>query len=855
MTKSEFIKHLLCTAGATTLAMAMAAPPASAQTAARGSANIETVIVTGARDQAQQVKRQAQVILDIAPLDQIRSMPDSNAAEALQRLPGISLEADTGEGRFINIRGMDADLNGTTFDGVRMTSSNPASPMSGGRAVAFDSFPAGLLGGVEVIKSLTPDVDAEGLGGVVNIQPRTIPVGQDHIIDASIGGGIEALRGSPIYKGDITVGQRFFDDKLSVIFSYGFEQDHRGIDDVEADYINDPTTVPPGTSAFLTKKAFDDVQYRWYQYHRSRQGFGGGFTYNPDSNTSIYLRGFNSGYSERAEKHEFVITGLADNILSVNNTTGAFTSSGAKSRYSDITTKEDVGNELVEFGGNTLIADTVTMDARISWTQGHDRFPYSVNTRFSNPTPFDIVINNSDPTHPTNQALGGINLVDPALYTKASGSNSPSKNTDNEYGGVVNFSLPLDLIGEGGVFKFGGSVRERARRAQRFAAGLNPVSQKLPDYVAGPDIVYYDNRFNIGPQPIFSKLLTIPQSPATADPSTTEHDNENIYAGYAQYNTTFGDFDVLAGVRFEATKGTYRANTITTDTLGNDTITPNTVAHSYNDIFPDVSVKYQATDDLQIRAAFSTAIARPGFNQITAARTVNLQNAIPVVTQGNPDLKPTLGRNFDLTASWFLPQGGIASIGVFYKSFSNYIVSTQLNNVTNVTGFTGQPVDLISYSNVGAAHAAGIELEYNQKFEFLPDPLSDFGFEGNLTAIQSRGQIRPGERHALPQTSPFNYNAALYYDNGPLDLKIGASYVSTNLWAVGGSSATDLYSQPRLRVDFGGSYQVTEEVQAYLSIKNITNTKLEFTQTNDRNFPVQREFYEPDYMFGVRVKM
>ena len=95
----------------------------------------------------------------------------------------------------------------------------------------------------------------------------------------------------------------------------------------------------------------------------------------------------------------------------------------------------------------------------------------------------------------------------------------------------------------------------------------------------------------------------------------------------------------------------------------------------------------------------------------------------------------------------------------------------------------------------------------------------------------------------------------LYYDQGPLYLKLGASYVSANLWAVGGSSATDLYSQPRFRLDFGGSYNITEELQLYLDIKNLTNTKLEFTQTNDRNFPVQREFYDADYLLGIRVKM
>ncbi len=95
---------------------------------------------------------------------------------------------------------MDADLNGTTYDGVRMMANNPASPQGGGRAVAFDAFPAGFFGGIEVIKSLTPSMDAEGLGGVVNIQPRTIPLGEDHVFDASIGGGIQSLRDTGVYR-------------------------------------------------------------------------------------------------------------------------------------------------------------------------------------------------------------------------------------------------------------------------------------------------------------------------------------------------------------------------------------------------------------------------------------------------------------------------------------------------------------------------------------------------------------------------------------------------------------------------------------------------------------------------------
>jgi TonB-dependent receptor len=819
------------------------------------STSIEAVTITGTRTAASEVEKQAPNILDIAPLEQIRSLPDANAAEALQRLPGVSMESDSGEGRFINIRGMDADLNGTTYDGVRMMASNPASPQGGGRAVAFDSFPAGILGGIEVMKSLTPDMDAEGLGGVVNILPRTIPTGQDQFLDASVGSGIESLRGSPVYKGDITAGKRFFDDKVAVILSYGYEQDHRGINDIEADYINDPTTVPAGTSAFLTQKAFDDLQFRRYQYHRLRQGFGGSITYSPDSNSNLYLRAMHAGYVEWANKHEFVLSSLADNIQSVNNTTGDFTSLGAASHYADINTRESVGNDLLELGGNTLIGDTVKVDGRLSWTQGYDHFPYGITAKFSNPTPFDVVYNNTNPNLPTYSVVGGANLVNPALYSTLSGTNSPSNTNDTEFAQALNFSMPLNLVGENGVFKFGGNLRERSRKAQQYGANLVPVSQNLTDYVGGPDDIYYGGHYDLGPQPDYRKLLTIPNSQITADPTTFEHDNENVYAGYAQYSTSFGALDVIAGVRIESTDGTYRANTETTDTLGNTTITPGTATHSYTNVFPDVSLKYQASDNLQLRAAFTTAIARPGFNQISAARSINLNNATPIVSQGNPDLSPTLGRNVDLTAVYDLPDNGEVSIGLFYKAFSDYVISTEQLNATNVPGFIGQNVDLVSYSNIGAAHAEGVELSYNQQFSFLPGPFSGLGFDGNMTYVESRGEIRAGEEHTLPQTSPFNYNAGIFYESGPVYLKLAAAFVSSNLWVVGGSSSTDLYSQSRFRLDFGSTYDINDQVQAYFDIKNISSTHLEFTQTNNRNFPVQNEYYGQDYLFGVRVRL
>lgn len=211
----------------------------------------------------------------------------------------------------------------------------------------------------------------------------------------------------------------------------------------------------------------------------------------------------------------------------------------------------------------------------------------------------------------------------------------------------------------------------------------------------------------------------------------------------------------------------------------------------------------------------------------------------------------------DLTAEYYLAAGGIASAGLFYKSFSNYIIPT----VRFVPGSEFPPyfspnqvVELDSFENIGAAHAEGVELQYVQQFVFLPPPFDGFGFDGNLTYVESRGDIRIGESHALPQTSPFNWNAAVFYEKAPFELRLAASYVSANLWAVGSDPGTDQYSQPRLRVDFGGSYAITDTISWYLDAKNITNTRLEFTQTNNANFPVQREFYDSDFLTGIKVQ-
>ena len=882
MTNYTLAARLLGTSAYAVLLLAVA-QSAAAQTT--NGSQVETVTVTAKRIQAQEVKREAPNVIEVQPYTEMRKLPDVNIAEALQRIPGISMESDTGEGRFINIRGMDADLNGTTFDGVVLTASNQSTPQGGARAVAFDAFPSELVGGVEVVKSLTPDMDATGLGGVVNLVPRAPATNGNSYLDVGAGAGLEPLRDRPRWQSDITGSTTFdFDDhqgsdRFAFVGTLAFDEDWRGIDDLEEAYTNDPlNTNDPSTA-----KVFDNVQYRWYEYHRTRRGAGGMLSFTPNANNTFYVRALYAGYSEHANKQHLEIHNLGDSTTGPD-ANGNFSAPDGVPLQTLTDSDENVSNSLFAVGGHSIFG-SLKADYRVSWTRGQDDFPKNWGAAFSLPDTvvgsdgtlgaIPIVYNNiKSAAFPTFNA-GPVNLADPSNYVLGPGAsnssinNGVSKSYEQEWSGSVDFTVPLQFFDQDGTFKFGGMARLRQRgvSADNMTYQL-PADVSLAGLVNGASHVYYDNMFNIGPSLNAAAIETLPglflSQPAQdlqSDLASFEHDDENVYSGYVMYTTNFGPLGVLTGVRFEATDGRYHANLQTTDTLGNVTYTPNTNKQDYTDFFPTLQTKYQVDDQTQVRAVFSTAIARPGFNQITGAKSIDFSSPPDVsISTGNPSLKPTTGDSFDLTAERYTPEGGLATVGAFYKYFSNYIIPTSnripnsQDGLTLPAGFTNGITTIGSFENIGNAFSEGLEASYTQKLLFLPDPLDGLGVEGNLTYNHARGAIRLGERHQLPQDSPFNYNAAVFYEKGPISVRLAASYVSANIFSVGSDSTQDVYAQPRFRLDLGSTYDISNNVELYFDAKNLTNTLLEFTQTDNKYYPIQREFYGPTFFFGVRVR-
>jgi TonB-dependent receptor len=338
-----------------------------------------------------------------------------------------------------------------------------------------------------------------------------------------------------------------------------------------------------------------------------------------------------------------------------------------------------------------------------------------------------------------------------------------------------------------------------------------------------------------------------------------QQDNkEDVYAAYAQEQLTFGKLELLAGLRFELTRATYTGNDSVptsggpterggqTLTFNGSTLVPVSSSNNYSNVFPTLQARYELQPDLIARATYSSAIGRPGFNQANPAATIDAANNI--VTMGNPGLKPITSNNLDLSIERYFQQGGIASLGVFDKELSNYIFGrTQYGGITNpviLSGLGSQATltQVVTYANIPKSRAWGVEVNYAQKFTFLPGWLSGFGTNLNYTYVQARGDIRPGESAQLPSTSQDNYNAELYWEYDRFAVRGALSYVGRSLLFVGNTAALDQFTESRLAADASASYAIDKHFSIYVAGRNLLNTAHTITE-GASNRVIQRETF------------
>lgn len=854
-----------------------------------GSNALQEVTVLGQRttpDVARAAQEQAPNLINITTANEMQKLPDVNTGEAIRRVPGISLETDTGEGRYINIRGLDADLNSTTFGGLRLPPTNNSSPSGAGRAVAFDSIPVGFVGAIKVTKSNLPEQDAEALGGTIDITPKTVPADGKPFAEVKLGSGVELLRHTSIIDLAGTAGARFGGggeggyQPFSLLVVASTYDDRRGIDDAEAAFVDNQVGGIPD-------KAFAAFEQRYYTYHRERHGYGADFGFQPDDNNQWFLRYYDAGYSETVSRNLLHWDIAGQPTVDPNDPHGFddtlnFLSKSLRDE------KEYLDSKVVELGGKNTVGGGGTLDYHVGYTKGTYYKPYDYNSTFESSTNAGVFYDNTTlPNWPIVRILPGsnVNPADPGGYVLNSLNNQTQHSNDNELGVGVNLALATHWTRRSDEeLKFGLNARIRHKTGDVTSTSATVPALPLSSAVYGGNVVYYDGHYSNGPQIDGPAMRAIYAAALASGNISTDligaalanvHDRENVYAAYGQYQFGFGPLGVVAGLRIERTDATYAGNR--SDSSGSlasancpivDPVNDLTTRicgvstdRAYTNYFPSLQIRYELQSDLVARAALSSTIARPGFQQITAATTVD---AVGNTTTGNPNLKPTTATALDLAVEKYLPYAGILSAGLFTKEIKDYIAQevSQRPGGPQESGGNLGIVRFYSFANTPTAHLYGFEASYVQHFrDLLAGPLGGLGLAMNWTWVDDWYQLpvvdpmtqlsTQSRTSILPSTSRNTANAELLYDSHGLTMTVGAYYTSKNIFGLGNSAALDVWTQERLSVDFGSQYRVSNGLNLYFNVKNLTNTPLKFTEGPGPNRVIQREFYDATLQFGA----
>jgi len=821
----------------------------------------EAVTVRGGRErgevEALNIERTADNVVQVLPEEVITSLPNTNIADAVGRLPSVSLERDEGEGKYIQIRGTEPRLSNVTIDGIHVPSPE------GVRNVKLDVLPADLVDMVEVNKTLSANQDADAIGGSVNLVTKSAG-DRPYVSLLGMGGYTPISGGRPLYQFAGTAGQRFGrDKKFGLLFGGSYDFNGRGINDIEP--APGVFTLPNGSN-FLGPNTAD---LRNYHYDRTRYGFGGEADYKLGEMSSVYLRGLFSKFKDFGE--DWIYSSGINNFVSsptdANNTCGITATSGVQGcgsmGFTDVYRKPAQRIFSTQAGarhavGGTLIAYGLALSQAI-YTGGFPRAGFDGPGASDNSVAFGVDTKN--PFIPKFPVLNGVNIYDPATYTLGFASTENDSIFERDVVGDVSLNKQYSVGSHLSSFEVGfkGWDARKTQRYDRETFNLSgaPMSQFLSSF---KDNSYYFGNYTYGPVTDFQKILAAVQPGGTTPNQAYNLQNafdisERIWAGYAMNTISVGRLRLQAGLRVESTQDSLLANKLNFDPVTGNFVppaVPQTAKNSYVDVFPSVQAQYRLGSDTILRAAYGMGIARPNFGDI-APYFIDDPTSNPEFSKGNPDLKPTHAQNFDVLLERYLKPVGLIQGGFFYKMLTDpiYSVTQPFQSAQSVATLINGP----------GAHISGVEMAWQQRLSFLPGPLNGMGVRANYSYTASRASFPTGfgrtDHPTLVRTAPNNWNFDVTYDKKGFSARMGLTHNDGYIWSYGGSAAKDptgdTYLYPHTQVDAQVSYWIPRGhgLQAIVSMLNLNNEVFGFYNGSEQ-FPIQREYYSRTISAGLR---
>lgn len=825
---------------------------------------LENIVVIGQRAiQSASLSRERAAInnLNVISSDSIGQFPDNNVAEALQRVSGLSIQRDQGEGRFVTIRGANANFNTTTVNGLRIPG-----PEDDSRAVNLDVLSADLVESVEVSKSLTPDQDADAIGGNIEISTLSgFDLGNSLRVNAE-GSYNEKLDELSPRIG--VTGTRVFSigngvDNFSVSGSITYFDREFAVDNVEAGEWPEFETA----SGEIVR-APEAAEQRDYTLNRERTGAVLNFDYQPNAFSEYYLRSLYSEFSDNEVEleHEYIFEDATP--IEVTRDGGLYADGEVERRGKETTATREI--LAISAGGRNFI-NTWDLDYQAGYAEASTSEPFSLGTAvIAEGLEIGYDFTGDEGRRAPN--LFGTDLdalEDPTMYELDLVELESDKTEEEELS--LEFNIGKELLWAGrnpGRIQFGTKVRLREKFNDANNSNFVEFGGDftLADFVGDGERDYPLGRF--GPFVSTSNLreffrangddFEIDQVDFLLDSEGEDYSlEEDIYAGYVMAEATFGRLDLLGGLRVEATdieQDGFRAVVNEDANDGIPTIEPFSGDNDYVDFFPNLQVRFNINDNWQLRAAYTRTMTRPGFEDAGARQVVEIEGGEIVAEVGNPALDPFYSNNFDIELSWFAGEVlGAASIGFFYKDIEDFFVTTDIAGQSPFEDFD----EVVSVINGDEAEIYGVELSYVQEFSFLPAPWDGLLLIANYTRVESEADVPFREASIrLPQQSDDIANVGLGYDKAGLSLRLALNHRGEFLDEIEDPEdpSQDRIASSETRLDFTSEYQITKNVAALFNVSNITDEPF-YAFLGDEDFANQFDEFGRTWEFGIRLRL
>ncbi len=821
------------------------------------STTIENVVVTSVmkgQSRALSSQKSALNMMDVISSDQSSKYPDSNIGDALKRISGVNVQYDQGEARFGQVRGTPADMSSVTINGDRLPSAE-----GGTRNVQLDLIPADMVQTIEVNKVITPDMDADAIGGSINLVTKNSPSRQ--IITANVGTGYDVVSEKANLNFGLTYGDVSANEKFGYIVSASYQNNFLGSDNTEFAW-----------AEVDGKDLVDEYQIRQYYVQRERQSYSASLNYNINENHKIDFKGI---YNRRNDFENRYRTKVKD--LTKNMDEGA-----AYGENSKISIETKGGSEDVKFSrlerqqtmdfalGGEHMLNKLLVDWSASWAKASEDRPEERYVAYEmKPKSTGVLMDYSDKRQPFATLGDGSNIVLDDSYELADLYESNQKISEQDLKFKANFKLPISEGRNNSALSFGAKASIKSKEQEVIAYDYLDAAKSDVETEALATAKVQDRdgfmpgeRYNYGRKFIDREWLGQQNFTSSSDydqslvEQITEESagnytaSEGVYAAYLRFDQKLGEkVDLMAGLRMENTQVTYQGTIWDEDA---DTLEKSEeLSNSYTNVLPSVMVKWDANKDLKIRASFTNTLARPSYEQLVPGVEINEDYE---ATVGNPNLNAALGYNVDLSADYYYPGIGLIRGGVFYKRINDFIVDQRLTNYTySGTEFTlfTQPI------NAGNADLFGAELVYQRDLGFIAPALSFMGVSGTYTYTHSTVSdfnVEGRENESglkLPGSPEHTANASIYAEKFGFTVRLSYNYASDFIDELGKDSYDDVYYDKVGYMDLNLTYAFKKNFSIYADATNLLNQPLRYYQGEaDRTYQV--EYYGPRFNAGVK---